>query len=137
MKVRHLAKSANVTPETVRYYTREGLLTPTRDPDNGYKIYNTAALQRLQFILQAKSIGFSLSDIKNIIDDAEKGQSPCPMVRDLLADKITETEKTIKKLQKKLAIMKKTQAEWKNISDTKPSGKSVCPLIESVGGNGE
>ncbi len=136
MKVRHMAKFAKVTPETVRYYTREGLLSPTRDPKNGYKIYEEEELRRLQFILQAKALGFSLKDIKNIISNAEKGQSPCPMVRGLLTDKIKETEAEIQVLQKKLAMMKKVQREWKNITDATPSGQSVCPLIESVNCNG-
>ncbi len=132
MKVRHLAKFANVTSETVRYYTREGLLTPTRDPNNGYKIYDETSLQRLQFIIQAKSIGFSLKDIKNILGNAEKGKSPCPMVRGLLTDKIKETEEEIQHLQEKLAMMKETQENWKNMSDGQPNETSVCPLIESV-----
>ncbi len=132
MKVRHLAKIANVTSETVRYYTREGLLSPTRDPNNGYKIYSDADLQRLQFIIRAKSIGFSLKEIKNILGNAEKGESPCPMVRGLLADKIKETEEEIKRLQAKLTIMKETQENWQNISDGQPNKDSVCPLIESV-----
>ncbi len=132
MNVRHLAKLANVTSETVRYYTREGLLNPIRDPNNGYKIYDDMALQRLQFIIQAKTIGFSLKDIRNIIGNAEKGLSPCPMVRGLLDDKIKETEKEIRALQEKLTIMKKTQSDWENIADASPNKQSVCPLIESV-----
>ncbi len=132
MKVRHLAKFANVTSETVRYYTREGLLHPTRDPNNGYKIYDDEQLKRLNFILQAKTIGFSLNDIKNIIGNAEKGKSPCPMVRDLLTEKIKETEEEIIALQNKLAIMKQTQQGWEDIADATPDGTSVCPLIESV-----
>lgn len=132
MKVRHLAKFANVTPETVRYYTREGLLNADRDPNNGYKIYDDAALERLRFITRARSLGFSLKDIKNILDNAEKGQSPCPMVRGLLTDKIEETEAKILQLQEKLAMLKETDIEWKKIADALPSGQSVCPLIESV-----
>ncbi|PID66939.1 MAG: MerR family transcriptional regulator [Gammaproteobacteria bacterium] len=133
MQVRHLAKFANVTPETVRYYTREGLLSPARDPNNGYKIYDAAALQRLQFIIQAKALGFSLKDIKNIVDNAERGQSPCPMVRGLLAAKIKATEEEIKVLKKKLTMMKKTALAWQDIADALPSEQSLCPLIESVG----
>lgn len=132
MKVRHLAKAANVTPETVRYYTREGLLPATRDPQNGYKIYDDVALQRLQFISQARSLGFSLKDIKGILNNAEQGQSPCPLVRGLLLEKITDTEKEISHLKNKLALMKKTFVDWQGISDAVPSGHSVCPLIESV-----
>lgn len=132
MKVRHLAQAASVTPETVRYYTREGLITATRDPNNGYKIYDEAALQRLQFVLQARSLGFGLKDIKEILGSAEQGQSPCPMVRGLLQDKIEETEAEIRRLSEKLTLLKKTCKDWQHISDGTPNATSVCPLIESV-----
>ncbi len=132
MKVSSLAKTANVTAETVRYYTREGLLTAKRDPNNGYKIYNEVALQRLNFIIQARSLGFSLKEIKEIIGSAVSGHSPCPMVRGLLADKIEQTQNEIQMLEDKLALMKKTFSDWQNMSDGIPSEQSVCPLIESV-----
>ncbi len=132
MKVSLLAKAANVTAETVRYYTREGLLTAKRNPHNGYKIYDEVALQRLNFIIQARSLGFSLKEIKEIIGSAVSGHSPCPMVRGLLADKIEQTQNEIQMLEDKLALMKKTFSDWQNMSDGVPSEQSVCPLIESV-----
>ncbi len=137
MKVSTLAKAANVTAETVRYYTREGLLSANRDPNNGYKIYDEVALQRLNFIVQARSLGFSLKEIKEIIDSAMSGNSPCTMVRALLASKIEQTEKEIQVLENKLSLMKKTFSDWQNMSDGTPSEKSVCPLIESVQHNSE
>lgn len=132
MKVRHLAKAAEVTPETVRYYTREGLIMATRDPNNGYKVYDNTALQRLQFILQARSLGFSLKDIKTILGNAQQGRSPCPMVRGLLQDKIEETEAEMQRLGEKITLLRKTFKDWQSISDGIPSKNSVCPLIESV-----
>lgn len=132
MKVRHLAKLVDVTPETVRYYTREGLLEATRDPNNGYKIYDKTALQNLQFIAQARTLGFSLKEIRGILNNANKGNSACPMVRGLLADKIKETEQKIQQLQDKLSLMKTTQADWQDKADALPSDNSVCPIIESV-----
>lgn len=132
MKVSQLAQLANVTAETVRYYTREGLLTAERNPSNGYKIYDQTALQRLNFITQARSLGFSLKEIKGILKNAAQGDSPCPMVRQLLQDKITKTEAEIAALQTVLDKMKTVFADWQDKADAVPCGNSVCHLIESV-----
>lgn len=134
MKVSQLAKLANVTPETVRYYTREGLLIASKNPRNGYKIYDNIALKNLQFIVQARSLDFSLKDIRNILNNAKQGQSPCPLVRGLLIEKIQQTENEIEQLQKKLALMQAAHADWQNKPNALPSEKSICHLIESVTG---
>ena len=50
MYVKQLATLMGVTPDTVRHYTRIGLLTPIRSQSNGYQQYTKADRQRLQFI---------------------------------------------------------------------------------------
>ena len=50
MKVSELAKILSVTSDTVRFYTREGLLKPVKSEDNGYKQYGRKELNRLRFI---------------------------------------------------------------------------------------
>ncbi len=82
MKVSELARRAGVTAETVRHYTREGLLAPERDPDNGYQRYDGTDLERLRFIQRARTLGFSVAEIRQILEHADHGDSPCPLVRD-------------------------------------------------------
>ncbi len=78
MKVSELARQAEVTAETVRHYTREGLLHPMRDPDNGYQLYDHADLERLRFIQRARTLGFSVAEISDILAHADQGDSPAP-----------------------------------------------------------
>ncbi|HDY7992843.1 TPA: MerR family transcriptional regulator [Vibrio vulnificus] len=68
MLTTEIARTVRVTAETVRYYTRKGLISATKDPSNGYKIYPPSAVDRLRFISHARSIGFSLSQIEEIIE---------------------------------------------------------------------
>ena len=58
MKVTEFAKRAGVGPDVVRYYVREGLLAPSRNPANGYKLFGSPHLSRLRFIRQAQALGF-------------------------------------------------------------------------------
>ena len=126
-----LAKHADVTLFTVRYYTKIGLLKPSRDLRNGYKIYKQSDKERLQFISAAKDLGFTLAEIEEILDRAAHNKTPCPMVRDIVEKRIEENKQKIrdlKRLQKRL----ETAAEvWKGMKNSTPDGNSVCRLIES------
>jgi DNA-binding transcriptional MerR regulator len=126
-----LAKLANVTPDTVRYYTKRGLITATRNPENGYKQYDSKALQRLRFICQAREIGFNLKEVEEILASAEEGESPCPKVRQMMVDKITSTENQIAVLQQHVTMLKSTFKQWGELPNRQPTGDSICCLIES------
>lgn len=131
MLTSQLAKKASVPTDTVRYYTKRGLLTATKNPHNGYKEYDLAALQRLKFIHQAREIGFSLNQIEQIIDAANEGQSPCPTVRQLLLQHIEQTKAQIEQMKTHLTMLQETKAQWEQEPDSTPNGESICCLIES------
>ncbi|WP_111637132.1 MerR family transcriptional regulator [Marinomonas shanghaiensis] len=130
MRVSELARHANVTAETVRHYTRLGLIQAERDANNGYQIYDKLALQRLHFIRQASELGFSLKQIEEIFLQSDSGDSPCPMVRDLLQKKVPETKFKIAQLQAHLQKMEEALAAWEEMPNGNPNGHSICCLIE-------
>jgi len=130
MRVSELAKKGKVTADTVRHYTRLGLIQAQRDSSNGYQIYDNVALQRLNFIRQASDLGFSLKQIEDIFYQSDKGDSPCPLVRDLLEKKVPETKLKIAQLQAHLAKMEDALAAWEKMPNGTPDGHSICCLIE-------
>ena len=79
-QVKELADICKVPPDTIRHYTRIGLLQPTRKSENGYYQYTVSDSKRLDFIKKAKSLGFSLKEIEHILTESQKGKSPCPLV---------------------------------------------------------
>ncbi|RDL46045.1 MerR family transcriptional regulator [Marinomonas piezotolerans] len=130
MKVSDLAKTAKVTPETVRHYSRQGLIHAQRNAQNGYQEFDNVALQRVRFIQQARTLGFSLKQIAQIFEQSDSGDSPCPMVRDLLRQKVPETQKKIADLQAHLIKMEAALTAWEAMEDGVPNGHSICCLIE-------
>ena len=62
-----LAAAAGVNVETIRYYERRGLLTPPPRSPAGYRQYSDEALWRLNFIARAKSLGFTLSEVDQLL----------------------------------------------------------------------
>ncbi len=126
-----LAKKAGVPLFTVRYYTRIGLLKPSRDLRNGYKIYKQSDWDRLRFISSAKDLGFTLGEIEEILGHAAHGDSPCPMVREVVEKRITENKKKIREMQRLQKRLEKAAETWTAMKDSEPDGHSVCRLIES------
>ena len=61
MRVSELAKNLEVNPDTVRYYTRIGLLRPRKNAENGYKEYDERDISRLNFYSQCHGVSGSQS----------------------------------------------------------------------------
>lgn len=131
-----LAKRTNIPIFTIRYYTRIGLLKPSRDLRNGYKIYKPADKERLKFIESAKNLGFSLAEIEDILDHAVHGDSPCPMVREIVEKRVKENKEKIRELKKLQTRLEGALDMWKTMKNADPTGTSVCHLIESFAESG-
>lgn len=67
--VKALAELAGVTPRTLRWYDRIGLLKPLRTTEAGYRLYGPKQLDRLQDILFYRELGLDLTSIRAILDD--------------------------------------------------------------------
>ena len=126
-----LAKRTNVPLFTVRYYTRIGLLKPSRDLRNGYKVYKESDKERLKFISAAKDLGFTLAEIEEILDHAAHDESPCPMVRDIVEKRVKENKEKIRELKRLQGRLEGAVEQWKTMENSEPNGHSVCRLIES------
>ncbi|MAO13274.1 MULTISPECIES: MerR family transcriptional regulator [Marinobacter] len=130
MKVKEIATAAGVNPDTVRFYTREGLLQPTRNPDNNYQQYDAEDLRRLRFARKARQLGFSLPEIRQILARADDQHSPCPMVRDVFQQRLVVVEREIAELQQLRKRMISALAAWQEMPDGTPDGHTICRLIE-------
>lgn len=132
MTVNELAKRENVTHDTIRYYTKTGLLKPNRDEENGYKRYSENDQRRLQFIVRAKTLGFSLSDIKQIFSASENAESPCELVRKMIIERIESNKKNMEEAMRLQMRMIEAERKWQAIPNALPTGHSICHLIESI-----
>lgn len=130
MYVKQLATLMGVTPDTVRHYTRIGLLTPIRSQSNGYQQYTKADRQRLQFIISARKLGFSLKDIQHIIGESEQGHCPCPLTRQIIAKRLEETEALFQETLKLRVRMQAALKQWETSVDGAVAS-DVCSLIET------
>ena len=132
MQVKDVAGQASVPAHVVRYYTRIGLLRPQRDPVNKYRLYAPADVSRVKFIRRAKSLGFTLNDVKAILRDADVGISPCPEVREILRKRVQEIESRLKNLKRLKRRLKQAEELWETMPDRPPDHRCLCHLIDAV-----
>lgn len=132
MKVKEIAQKAGVKPEVVRYYVRIGLLKPAGSDKSGYRRFTTAHLKPLRFILRAKQLGFTLSEIAEILGMAHRGTTPCPIVRDIVKRRVEDNRIDLEALRSLQVRMEAALVAWKHMRDGAPNGDAICVLIEAV-----
>lgn len=133
MQVHELATRATVAPHVVRYYARLGLLRPARDPRNKYQHFSQADLQRLAFIGKAKRLGFTLGEVRLVLEMSRKGKTPCPLVREVVRRRVADNAHDLAELTTLQERMQGALRKWRRMPDGVPDGRAICRLIEAVG----
>ena len=127
LKIGEVSKRSGVGVEALRFYEKSGLLDRPSRTYSGYRVYGENVLERLAFIKQAQALGFSLDEIRRIIEDARKGQSPCDEVREIVRRRMEELDERLRELQRHRKELKRTLEEWDKIGR---APGHICGLIE-------
>lgn len=122
-----LARAADVNIETLRYYEKRGLLPePPRRP-SGYRVYPEATVDRLRFIKGAQTLGFTLDEIRDLLDMRIDTQANRADVRRRAAEKVADIQEKIKALQGM------EEALQHLIGQCHGSGSTAdCPILDAI-----
>lgn len=121
-----LARKTGCNLETIRYYEKVELLPAPPRSSNGYRVYSPELVQRLQFILRARDLGFAMEEVRSLLSLADKGEQTCALVMQKTRIHLEDVRRRIAELQRIEAILAATLAEC--------SGKNVpdCPIIDAI-----
>ena len=122
-----VARGAGLAIDTVRYYEREGLLDKPARTASGYRHYTTDAIARLRFICQAKELGFSLAEIKDLLALRVTPGKSCADVRARAVNKIEDIDHRIASLKRMRQALTKLAAACSGRGPT-----SDCPILEAM-----
>ena len=100
-----VAKKLQVSTRTLRFYEEKDLVRPAYTEENGYRFYEKDQIRQLELILFLKELGFSLKQIKMLIQDEHGNQS----VELLLKEQYQENQQKIEEISKKQAQIKHLQ----------------------------
>ncbi len=127
MTIGHLAKASGVNIETIRFYERRGLMPqPDRRP-SGYREYDAEAVRRLRFILRAKHLGFTLTEITELL--GLSSGTDMGAVREAAVRKLTDVESRIREL-------KRVRQALNSVVEACPGhgNPRQCPIVMSLAG---
>jgi DNA-binding transcriptional MerR regulator len=130
MTVGAAAQVVEVSPKAVRLWESKGLLPPAQRTEAGYRIFTDRDLDILRFIRQAKTLGLTLPEIKDIIDLQRESATPCGRVSELLDAHIAEIDRTLielRQLRRSLAAARRTARD----SQRRGEHAVVCRIIEN------
>lgn len=102
MRVGELAKAVGKTVRAMHLYEELGLLEPDARSDGGFRLYGTAAVERIHWIVKLQAIGFTLGEIQGFARDfrgADSGRAAAEQVRSTFAQKLTQTRDQIAQLR--------------------------------------
>src|SRR6185369_15174857 len=107
-----LADLAGVSRDTLRHYERKGVLPRALRGQNGYRRYAPEALQRVQLVRRALSVGFTLDELAKVLKVRDAGGAPCEEVRRLAAQKLLNVQEQLRELTGLRDELEKTLKDW-------------------------
>ena len=120
-----LARDSGVNLETIRFYERSGLLpAPQRSP-SGYRHYQEQDVRRLRFIRRGRELGFSLEEIRSLLELAAHPESPCESADQMVREHLDAIETRIRDLQN-------MRAELSKLAGCHSSHAEHCRLLEAL-----
>jgi len=92
MNIGELARAAEVSTDTVRYYEKQQLLTAPMRQSNGYRCYGPEHLSALRFVRSAQGLGFSLKEIRAVLPALAQGRFKRGQIEELLQAKLADLD---------------------------------------------
>ena len=129
LKIGEVSKQSGIGIEALRFYEKSGLLDRPSRTYSGYRVYDADVLERLAFIKRAQVLGFSLDEVRQIIADARKGQSPCEDVREIVRRRLAELDERLREMRRYRKELAETLEEWDK--EGRAPGH-ICGLIEGA-----
>jgi DNA-binding transcriptional MerR regulator len=127
-RIGDLAEAAGVTVDTLRYYEREGLLPRVGRTAGGFRCYSQEAGQRLRFIKQARELGLSLREIRQLV---EPENCRCSAVRNVLVEKLADVDRRLRDLASFRRTLKRA---LERCDETLGRSKNAaCPVVRQLG----
>lgn len=100
MQIGELARATHCRVVTIRYYERIGILPPPARAENNYRVYGSRHLQRLRFVRRTRELGFSLDEVRTLLDVVDEGSYTCEDIRGLAQRHLDDVRARLQDLQR-------------------------------------
>lgn len=131
-KIGEVATRADVNKETVRYYEKRKLIPKPDRRRSGYRIFTQRHIDQIKFIKRAQELGFTLSEIKELLELRIDKDTNCSEIRAEAEEKYQDVVEKLKDLQR----IKETLVDLID-SCKRNEAEADCPILSALEGKGE
>ena len=122
----YLSRKTGVNIETIRYYERIAIMPKPDRTEGGNRQYNDEQLKRLFFIRRSRELGFSIEEIRALLEMVDRHDFSCSEVHDLTVVHLASVNEKIASLKKLEMALAKMVAEC-NRGDVPD-----CPIVDTL-----
>lgn len=123
-----VAERAGVKIDTLRYYERRGVIAPPERTRSNYRLYGEDTVTRVCFVKRAQELGFTLAEIKKLLELRVSEGESCADVRDQALAKVADLDKRIRSLQAMRRVLSKLADECTG----QDAPLSACPILDAL-----
>jgi len=124
-----LSRRTGVKIPTIRYYEQMGLIDAPERSQGNQRRYTSDGLNRLSFIRHSRDLGFSIENIKGLLELSQHPEKPC---HDALGIAVQHLEN----VQGRIAKLRRLERELKRISNCEAGNIADCAVIETLADHG-
>ena len=130
MRISELARDVGVSADTIRFYEKQGLLGKAPRSAGGFRVYDDVAVDVLRFIIRAKRLGFSLTEVKHLLHLHQGAQGSRSEFRSLARKKLDDIEAKIDDLKRMRDALQPLVARCDGHGPL-----AGCPIVEALVGD--
>ena len=121
-----LSKRTGVNIETIRFYERIGVLPKAARSAGGHRIYDRRQLMRLGFVRRSRELGFSLDEVRGLLQLVDGGRYTCAEVKAITLDHLAD-------VRRKIADLRRLERTLADVAGKCRGGRVPdCPVIEAL-----
>lgn len=120
-----LSKRTGVKIPTIRYYEQMGLIEPPERSEGNQRRYTIEGLRRLSFIRHSRDLGFTIEDIKGLLELSQHPDEPCHDAHSIAVQHL-------KNVQSRIVKLRRLERELKRISKCDAGNIADCAVIETL-----
>ena len=124
-----LSKRTGVKTPTIRYYEQMGLIEPPERSEGNQRRYTADGLRRLSFIRHSRDLGFTIEDIRGLLELSQHPEKPCNDAHNIAVQHL-------KDVQSRIAKLRRLERELKRISKCDAGNVADCAVIETLADHG-
>ena len=134
LKIGKLANALGISQDALRFYEKQGLISPSLRTAGDYRLYSTQDVKQVKFILSAKRVGFTLNEIRGLLAlEVTKDENSCEDVKRVVDVKLVAVNQRMRELRQ----IKKSLRTLAEACCGGEESATNCTILGTLGAHGE